>query len=136
MISIMKIEYLVYPPHMRQMQGIQNMDDLHDYCESDNVEVILFGEYGYALLAEEEVVDLASTKPLSLPDMMKLMSAMKKFYGNKKFSVDAREGTSYRLLLACLKRGKIKFHSDEVWDWEGETMHSMVISFKGGKNGK
>ena len=123
-----KIEARAYPKHMQYMQDIRSWADVQDYCESENVEVLL-KEHFYCIAAEDEVVDLASISKLSLKDMSEVISFLKSKYEGNTFTLDAREDTSYPLLKVLEKRGRIQVFSDEPWDWDGVIMHEMEVCF-------
>lgn len=127
--KIVRIESKVYPEHMQYMQGIKTKTDLEDYCEDDQVSVLL-GVDWYLIMSEEEVVDLATTSALSLKEILSISACLKEHFGiGVKFSLDARESTSYKIISFYEKRGKITVYEDMVWSWGGEIMHEMVLSF-------
>ena len=126
--SIKAVEASVYPEHMQYMQDIRNVSDIEDYCEDNDVCVIL-KDSAYVIMASEEVVDMASVNPLSMVEMVEILGYMKSYYGSNVFSLDARESTSYKLLKFLSKRGTITILSEYSWDWDGVVMYEMELCF-------
>ena len=127
--KVVQIEGSVYPHHMQYMQDIRSKADLAGYCETTDISVAI-GEDWYIIVSSEEVVDLACSGSLSLRTLLSISEGLKAFYGvGNTFSLDARACTSYRLLKCLEKRGTITIHSQKEWDWDGETMCQMVLSY-------
>ena len=126
--KICEIEGMVYPSCMRSLEDIESPKDLLEYCESKKA-MAMIGEDWYLLATPHEVVDLACTSSLSLEEINQIFNALKAYYGTKKFTLDARKTTSYRLLKVYASRGRIKIHSEEEWYWDDEVMCEMTLSF-------
>lgn len=127
---ICRIERQVYPVHMRQMQHIRDTADLADYCECRLDQLLtLSGEDWYLIAAERgdevEIVDFASLKGCT--DIFKILVRVVPRWRGRRIVLDARASTSYRLVLALVKRYKIQVVEDEMWHWGDEEMHHLVL---------
>ena len=126
MISkIRKREKAAYPSYMRQMQRFKKWSDLTEYCESDQVKVHLLGKKGYVIMTPYELVDLVAEPR----DIFKALAVIKAYYGNRPFSADFRETTSWRLAQMAQRRGKIQLSDVDNWSWGTETMFSAEVRF-------
>lgn len=125
---LQSIEAAAYPKHMQYLQDARTWADIAEYCEGEDVEVLVKGHF-YVLATREEVVDLASAAKLSVKDMLEVLAFLKGKYHSNPFSLDAREDTSYPLLKAMESRGRLLILVDEEWDWDGIAMHEMVLQF-------
>ena len=122
LLVIQKIEARSYPPEMCMFQNI-DMDDIEDLIE-DNIYTVLMWEGGYMIYSTEEIVDLCG-KNFTLGLMAEIGQMLK----GRTFTADLRPGTSLPLLRALSKWGKIHMEEHEVWEWCGEDMVSVTISF-------
>ena len=122
------IESEVYPSHMWGMQEVETLEDLQEYCESSKVKV--FGnDTWYCIVTKKEVVDLASLQPMSIKDMLQLLLQLQDWFKERKFTLDAKEDTSLKLLRYLSKKNKIKILKEESWDWCGTSMVEMTLKF-------
>ena len=125
--ELVRIEAASYPYHMCQMQHVVTLRDLQEYCESRDV-LVHQGPGWYIIGArhrrEMEIVDIAGSFGVSIMRELNLFIEASK---RTVFILDAREGTSYRLIQTYERRGKITILEDEPWDWGGELMHAMRI---------
>lgn len=124
--ALRKREKVAYPYFMRQMQVIKTWSDLEDYCESDQVTVHFLGDKGYLILTEDEVVDWVGDKHHSI----KALGIIRRAFGNRPFSVDLRESTSWPILKVLEQAGRLQIHDVSSWDWDGEIMYEATIQLK------
>lgn len=120
---ITSIEAKCYPGFMCQLNDLDSVDDIYDYCESDEVTIVVF-ETGYMIFTDDEVVDLCSLQPLSYKQVLELIRTIPA--GN--YSADLRSTTSLPLLRALDRRGKIRLAENDSWDWNDETMVEVTIT--------
>lgn len=111
------------------MQNCRTWDDIARYCECSDEELnILVRKNWYVLIAKHEdfieIVDFASKR--GRMDIFEALAYIKDFH--MPMSLDARGDTSYRLIKALERHGKISISHDESYIWGGETFHEMVIS--------
>ena len=126
--NIRTIEAAAYPTHMQYLQEVHTLEDMKEYCESSKV-LVIEGEGWYCICGKTEVVDLAATSRLSVQAMLYIVTELKKWFGSKKVTLDARKSTSYRLIKFFSRGGKVSILSEEEWSWDGETMVEMTIVF-------
>jgi hypothetical protein len=126
--SIKAIEASAYPVHMQGMQDVQSYEDLQEYCESNTVQVFQDKQW-YCIVTKKEVVDLASLQPMSIKDMIQLLVQLQVWFEERKFTLDAKEDTSLKLLRYLSKKNKIKILKEESWDWNGTSMVEMTLKF-------
>lgn len=127
---IREIEAVAYPEAFRMLQDAFHIVDLFYYMECEEDDAIVHVEDNWYLLASREsgeIVDLASDSPLRMKDMIKIYRILKSIDGD--ITLDAREKTSYRLIMALVKSGRATIKSDTAYEWDGETFHSMVLRF-------
>ena len=114
----------------KQMQGRNSWNSIADYCEGslNNLHIYMEDSW-YLILAEQEdyieLVDLASTQRHT--PLFKVMEILYQY--KKPFTMDCRENTSYRMLQALEKAGRIEITSDDAYDWGGEVFHDIEASF-------
>lgn len=129
---IKKIEKAAYPAAYRYIQDCESWDDLVDYCEAESNDdmVVLTGEEWYCLYVKStgELVDLASINGISMKDLISIWNKISSDMSIIK--LDARDGTSKKLINYLEKKGRIEVVSSESYDWAGETFWSMVVSIK------
>lgn len=104
-----------------------------DYCECSLRKLIVLGEEDrwYALIARKgrctaEFVDLAKVPGAAKIDWEHLVNVLKN-NKIKEVTLDARESSSYRLILRYASALGVRVVSDVEWNWDGETMHEMKL---------
>lgn len=127
--TVRRVERAHHPPHMRQMQAIASWAELAEYCECRprDVRLHLVGHRGYVLWARTgrrsvEIVDIAGRFDHSLLSALHRVAKP----GCTVYA-DVREDTAYRIVKALARRGDIRIVQDSVWDWDGITMHEVVL---------
>ena len=126
--NIRTIEAAAYPEYMQYLQEVHTMEDMQEYCESKKV-LVLEGEGWYCICGKTEVVDLAAISKLTIQDMLHIGTELKKWFGTKKVTLDARKSTSYRLIKFFSRGGKVSILSEEEWTWGEDIMVEMTIKF-------
>jgi hypothetical protein len=126
---IRKIETVVYPSGFRQMEDIETMGELKSYCEGKPY--CFTWDNGYCLWTKTEIVDIASNGSIGITTMFKLMTALKTFFGKRKFTCDARGKTSYPIIKRLETRGVIQILKSESWEWNSETFYDLELRFTG-----
>lgn len=129
LITLKQVEQLAYrgTPHA-EMQRCNTWQSVADYCECEISELrIYLTDDWYVLLAEHEdyieFVDLASrTKHTPLLQIINVLTQYK-----KPFIMDCRENTSYRMVKALEKAGRIEIQQDEIYSRGGETFHDIRL---------
>lgn len=125
--TLKDIEHVAYKnTNYAMMQHYTTWEDVADYCDCNLHELrVYLNEDWYVLLAEHEdyieFVDLASkvkTTPLSL-----IVNTILEY--KKPFLMDCRENTSYRMLKALEKAGRIEVSQDDSYSRGGETFHEV-----------
>jgi len=100
------------------------MSDILEYCMAQDQDdlVIMTGKSWYFLAVKStgEIVDLAGKTTLA--DLFTIKRKIKEVFGERIIKLDAREGTSFKLIR---KVGKII--SDYSYSWEGETFHEIEM---------
>lgn len=129
---IRRIEKAAYPPHMWQLQWVFRIKDLAEYCECRPDQVfVLTGQDWYLLAAEREdeveVVDFASIG--GCRDILRVLATVVPRWRGRRVVMDARESTSYRLVMLLVRRYRLDVIEDELWFWGDEPMHSLVLDF-------
>lgn len=125
-----RLENLVYANTCyRGMQSYSTWDGIASYCCCSKDQVrLMMGKGWYVLFAEYpdylEVVDLCSSTHKA--PIFKIIDQLHSF--GKAISLDARENTSYRILTAMAKRGRVEMFKDETWTWGGENFHEIVLA--------
>jgi len=118
-------EKAAYPAFMRQMQDCYVWSDLQEYCESNTVSVHLLGDNGYIVLTDDEVVDWVGTGQI-----FKALGIIKRAFGSHPFKVDLRETTSWPIMKALEKGGRLKLNNVSPWEWGNETMYEATITIR------
>ena len=131
--QVKSIEKEVYPSRMQTYQDFDNIEDLLDYADCNGqIDCIVKNDW-YAIFCngakEVEIIDLASRKPLSLIELIEVKNKLLSF-GDKIITMNARESTSYKLIMAAAKRGMFEILSDEPNNEFGEPMHELVLKIK------
>jgi len=131
--QVKSIEKEVYPSRMQTYQDFDNIEDLLDYADCNGqIDCIVKNDW-YAIFCngakEVEIIDLASRKPLSLIELIEVKNKLLSF-GDKIITMNARESTSYKLIMAAAKRGMFEILSDEPNNEFGEPMHELVLKKK------
>lgn len=136
---VKQIEKTAYPNHMQFYQDFDDIDDIIDYADCQGQIDCHVENDWYAIFCngakEVEIIDLASTRPLSLSDLFVVYKKLLSF-GDKLFTMNARETTSYRLIKLGEKRGMFEIISDEPNSLYGEPMHEIVFKMKPRNNFK
>lgn len=127
---IKKIEAKAYPPHMQQLQNCKTWEEVAEYCEVSPKNLLVYTEANmYILIGEHkrfiEVVDMASVGHFNIFEALNFIKVAAK---GKKIKLDAREGTSYPLILKLHK--KLEVIKDEAWQWGEDVMHEMEVRIK------
>jgi hypothetical protein len=126
-----RIERRAYPKAYRSFGDVRSWADLREYCEGEPK--IWTWKGGYCLVTDTELVDLASTSPLMMADLVRLKRQLIDHFGHRDVSLDARESTSWRLIQFFHRRGVLDILRDEVYDWDGEVFHELLIRFRPGR---
>lgn len=79
--------------------------DVVDYCEGKPMLFAFDG--GYLLLTKNEVVDLASVKPVPLVVIVKIKNILKEIFKRKEFEVRCMISTSEKLIKRLIKRKEV-----------------------------
>jgi hypothetical protein len=109
------IEERCYPEGLRALDDCEDMDDVLDYCEDEDVRILLWTD-GYCAVTSSEVVDLCCTRPMGLAELRRVWTWIVEWFGDRWFTLDAREGTSWRLLQYAQRRGWIDMEAEgEEW---------------------
>ena len=130
MHRLKQIESAVYPEHMQQIRYCQSLEDLADYCECSQSQVIIrTGEGWYLIVADHgsyiEAVDFAALPEVRVEAIRGLFSCFG-IFKEKKVLLDCRSSI-YCLVKKIINRlGGTILHEEE-WDWEDEEMVEMVI---------
>lgn len=124
--ALRKREKTAYPSYMRQLKAVKTWEDLEDYCESSQVEVHLLGDKGYLILTEGEVVDWVGDGRHSL----KALGIIKRAFGTHPFKVDLRATTSWPIIKALERGGRLTLSNLSHWEWGGETMFAATITIR------
>lgn len=111
-----------------EMQDCQTWEDVADYCDCGISQLRLYlTKEWYALLAEHEdyieLVDLAS-KAKNTP-LLFIVNTLTQY--QKPFIMDCRDSTSYRIVKALEKAGRIHLISDEEYARGGELFHDIRL---------
>jgi len=125
--TITRLEKKIYPRAYRQMQWVKSFKDLAEYCEAKPY--VLTWESGYLIYTSDEIVDLASLKPMSISQLLDIVNKLRSFYGNRIISADFRRKTSYKLIKFAEMKKIVKIHSDYQYEWSGELFHEIEFSF-------
>ena len=125
-----KIEAEAYPPHMQQLQEFESWDEVADYGEVTPKKLLVYTEAKkmYMLIGVHrkyiEVIDMASIGRFNI---FKVLNFIKVAAKGKKIRFDAKEDTSYPLILFLAQHNKLKIKRDEEWEWDGIVMHEMEV---------
>lgn len=127
---LQRIEAQCYPRHMRMICECESWDDLCDYAEG-KVKVHFFGgsgrEYGYLLVTADEIVDLACTRSPGVADIWSALKFLREHFGEQWVEADLRERTSYPLVKALARAGRLALREGTSWEWGGETMIEVSL---------
>ncbi len=132
--SILKIEASAYPEYMQQLQECSSFREVAEYSECSLDRLVILGQedHWYAIIAlhkkgKAEFVDLAKMPNSPVVPWGEIVSRLHNL-GIRKLSLDARESTSYKVIIRSLSLFRATILKDEIWDWDGELMHSLVIN--------
>lgn len=127
LLKIKSIERNAYPLEMQQLQDCTSWEDVAEYCEVPLNDLLVYTEANmYILIGEHrsfiEVVDMASVGRFNIFKALNFIASSAK---GRTIKLDAREGTSYPLILKLRK--KIEIIRDEAWQWGEDVMHEMEV---------
>lgn len=135
--KFLEIERSAHLPHMRMHDDLEGEDldkirekDIKDIYECGGRLVYLVTDSFYIIGCESggrvEIGDFAAEggRMSDMKSVMQFLGFMRQFRG-KRISADMRGDTSYRMLKAQERSGRVKIHHDEVWDWGGTPMHEI-----------
>lgn len=120
-----KIEEQIYPEGFWQFRQCSSFEE---YAETDDYKVYIW-DTGYLFIAITEVIDLASLVPLTIKQLRQLVSYMKEFYGDRKFCINARSNTSWKLLQYLEKKDIITINSKDSYTWNDELFYELCVNF-------
>ena len=112
------------------MQCIKGWRDLAEYCEGQPHVLIIKGGCGYVIWTANEIVDMASIKPIDLSIVVQIYRKLVKFFGNRIVYADLRKTTSYKLFHWLVQKERVHVIKDEPYEWCGETFHEVRFTFK------
>lgn len=129
-----EIEAAVYPHWMQQLQWVETLAELAEYCECQPSQVRLITGNGWYLLAAErkrsvEVVDLCALPHTGPLGMREVFSSLALEWSGKTVEMDCRKSTSYPLVMRLVESYGIQVLEDEPWDWGGEEMRAIKLKF-------
>ena len=131
--KVKSIEKHVYPSRMHTYQDFDNIEDLLDYADCNGQIDCIVKDDWYAIFcngsSEVEIIDFASKKPLGFTELIEVKNKLQSF-GDKIITMNARESTSYRLIMLAAKRGMFEILSDEPNNEFGEPMHQLELKIK------
>ncbi len=114
---IYRLERENYPAEMWQLG--KKKSSILEYLEEPE---IWFWESGYILWDGAELADWCGSHT-PLVELWALIKERKTtFFGS------ARESTSYRILSAMAKRGKIQMSITSEWKWGDEKMYDFIVT--------
>jgi hypothetical protein len=122
------IERAAYPVAFRQLEDVRTLADLREYCGGEPR--VWTWDGGYCLVTDDEIVDLASVRSLTFAQLRTLVGDLAAHFGTRTVSLDAREGTSWRLLCVAQRRGLLEILRAEPWDWSGECFYEATVRFR------
>lgn len=125
--AIKKIEAHAYPWHMQSIQDIDSLEDLASYVEAKKVSAFVSDDF-YIIATKDEVCDFAAIGALKLKDIFFIADMLCSHFGTRKFKMDARAKTSYRLIKFFERHGQLIVHSRKEWHWDDELMIELVVS--------
>jgi hypothetical protein len=126
--QVQSIEAQAYPEYMHGLQDIVSPECVLDYAEAKKV-TVFYTHNCYLIVTKREVVDLACVGKLGVAELLSIKECLKKHFGIKKFSLDARESTSYRLVQFINRRSDLLILTDTPWSWGNETFHDLTVMF-------
>lgn len=111
-----------------EMQHCETWQGIADYCECELSELrVYLTDDWYVMLAEHEeyieFVDLASRS--SHTPLLQIVNVLTQY--KKPFIMDCRENTSYRMVKALERAGRIEIRQDETYTRGGEIFHDIHI---------
>ena len=127
---IKSIERNAYPFEMQQLQDCESWKEVAEYCEVPLKHLLVYTEpHMYILIGEHkdfiEVVDMAAVGHFNIFDALSFIAKSAK---GRTIKLDAREGTSYPLILKLHR--KLEIIKDEAWQWGTDVMHEMEVRIK------
>lgn len=135
LITIQDIEAKAYPDNMTiHFNRIHLKEFLDDSCCSNLYQIDFILGNGYYLLCANhyncvEILDFAS-KTRKCTDFFRVISFLKSNYAQKYIFMKARESTTYPIIKAYEKRGKIIIYNDHLKEQWDERWHFIRLKFK------
>jgi len=120
-----KIEEQVYPKEFWQFRRCSSFEE---YAETVDYKVYIW-DSGYLFISINEVINLASLIPLTLKELRQILVFMKDFYGNKKFFINARDKTSWKLLQYLEKKNIIEIITNDKYSWNDKAFYELHVQF-------
>lgn len=138
---IRNVENEAYPEEMKMMQDIEDveeLEDLYNYYLSEltivrnNDWYIIYGEDEDSI----EIVDIASLPTRDREASQEIHNYItrvinqKAHNGNKSVTLDAKEDTSYRMILRMVSNGEYEILEDDTSTWQDNdeiVMHNLVL---------
>lgn len=125
---IVGIEGNSYPLNMQAFQDA-DVEDIRELC--GGLETTAFtGSTWYCLIALHsyniEVCDLAGR--LTFGELINLLAELKVLANGREVKADLRRTTSWRLIQAAAKRGRVTITREEPWMWGNEEMVYTVFT--------
>lgn len=130
LLKIKSIERSAYPFEMQQLQDCSSWEEVAEYCEVPLKHLLVYTETNmYMLIGNHhkfvEVVDMASIGHFNI---FEALSFIKESAKGRIIKLDAREGTSYPLILKLHR--KLEVVKDKAWQWGEDVMHEMEVRIK------
>ena len=132
--NIKKIEKKAYPENFNLYGKVKSIKDFKRKFACFNrsqIDYYLEDDFYAIFILHHNCVHLADMACYKNPySVLKVINIIYEKY-RKMYTYGylvAREATSYRLIKAYEKKGKIKVMSDECDEYEGETVHRLVIT--------
>lgn len=115
---------------MQQLQDCCDWEEVADYGEVSFKNLIVYTEADkmYMLLGVHkkyiEVIDMASIGHFNI---FKALNFIKKNSRDRPIKFDAKEDTSYPIILRLAQHNKLKIKKDKAWQWGEIVMHEMEV---------
>jgi len=126
--KIRNLESSIYPKEFRMMEDIDSFEHLKQYCEDERIK-IKFWKTGYLITTPTTIIDFASILPLNFKQLRGIYLYLKNIYKDSIVSLNAREGTSYKLIKYLEQKSKIIIITDYKTKWNNEFFHELEIQF-------
>ena len=126
---IKAIEAKAYPKSLWGLQDFRYPEDLVEYCGAHSWTdmLVLSGDHWYfiATISTGEIVDLASTTPLSYKDLLRIKYYLQVVFKGRQIHFEALESTSYRFVRRFNRIGRVL--EDKPFIKKGLSFHKVVI---------